>query len=108
MPIVLKMKWSSGPGFTVNVFDVPVLVEVAVIESVPEVFRVIDCDARTPAVKAPEVVGDIPPSRFDRVTVETKDVTVLLFTSCATIFILKGTPAVWVAMFAPEVLVTAK
>ena len=95
METVANEKWSRAPGLTVKALEVPVLVEeVAVMESVPELIRVTDCDARTPDTKADEVVGEMPPKRLDRVTVEAKEVTVLLFTSLATILILNGAPAV--------------
>lgn len=59
-------------------------------------------------MKVDDVVGDIPPRRFDRVTAEVKEVAVLLFVSCATILMLKGTPTDWVVILVPEAFVTTK
>ena len=61
-------KWSSAPGLTVKVFDVPVFVppwSVAVIVSPAPAAVTVNDSVRTPPIKLVDVVGEIDPAVVD-------------------------------------------
>jgi hypothetical protein len=112
--IAAIVKWSSAPGFTVNVLLVPVseppgLVAVMVL-LVPALVSVTNWLDNTPELNAPLVRGApaSPPVADVRTTVPLKLVTVLLVASRAVILILNGVPADWVPIFPPPIDSTRK
>ena len=107
---VVKASFAAAPAFTVNALPVPLLLEaVAVIVNEPVFVIVTLCGSSTPATKLPEVTGLPVKAPVEvRDAVETNDVTVLLFTSCAVRRRLNAVPAIWVPIAPPPVFSTLK
>jgi hypothetical protein len=107
---VVKANLAAAPGLTVNAVLVPVLAEaVAVIVNEPVLVILTLCGSSTPDVNAPEGTGlpvNAPLEVSDAVDV--KDVTVLLFTSCAVMRRMNAVPAVCVPIVPPPDCSTLK
>jgi hypothetical protein len=109
VPVIVEFPAVGTPGFTVNGLLVPDLPDaVAVIVLPVPACVTVTLSVRTPAVNAPEVMGEIVPAVVERLAVVVKLVTVLLNASNAVMRMLKAVPAVWVLMFPPAPASTTK